>query len=65
MTIKISLTERQAGIILGALRNESNDDDVQAGEYSYWRCYQDVARKLQKAGFESVMAIEDGVIEEE
>lgn len=65
MTIKISLTERQAGIILGALRNESNDDDVRAGEYSYWRCYEDVARKLQKAGFESVMAIEDGVIEEE
>lgn len=65
MTIKINLTEKQAGIILGALRNESNDDDVQAGEYSYWRCYRDVARKLQKAGFKSVMAVEDGVIEEE
>ena len=49
--IKIELTPAQAGLILGALENESNDDAAAFGEYSYWRCYKDVARKLLKAGF--------------
>lgn len=48
---KIELTPAQAGLILGALENESNDDATAFGEYSYWRCYKDVAKKLLKAGF--------------
>lgn len=47
--IKIELTESQAEIILRALANESNDDAVQRGEYSYWRCYLDVEKKIKKA----------------
>lgn len=53
MAIKIELTENQAGLILGALANESNDDAVQFGEYSYWRCYVDVAKKMKKAGLKN------------
>ena len=48
---KIELTPTQAGLILGALENESSDDAAAFGEYSYWRCYKDVAKKLLKAGF--------------
>lgn len=48
---KIELTPAQAGLVLGALENESLGDAVEFGEYSYWRCYKDVARKLSKAGF--------------
>lgn len=47
----ITLTRAQAGLILGALANESIDDAVQFGEYSYGRCYNDTAKKLIKAGF--------------
>lgn len=47
----ITLTATQAGLVLGALENESNDDAVEFGEYSYWRCWRDVAKKLIKAGF--------------
>lgn len=47
----IELTPNQAGLILGALENESMDDAVEFGEYSYGRCYNDVAKKLLKAGF--------------
>lgn len=49
--ITIELTENQAGLILGALENESSQDMVEFGEYSYWRCYEDVAKKMLKAGF--------------
>lgn len=47
----ISLTERQAHIILNALENESYNDAVERGEYSYWRCFLDIAKKLSKEGF--------------
>ena len=47
----ITLTGTQAGLILGALANESVDDAVEFGEYSYGRCYKDTAKKLIKAGF--------------
>lgn len=47
--LKIELTENQADIILRALGNESNDDAVQRGEYSYYRCYLDVEKKIKKA----------------
>lgn len=47
----ITLTEKQAQIILNALENESNDDMVERGEYSYWRCYLDIAKKLKKEGY--------------
>lgn len=63
--ITITLTENQASIILNALRNESNDDAVQFGEYSYLRCYRDVAKKMQNAGYADEMAIYDGMINEE
>lgn len=46
----ITITDNQAEIILRALANESNDDLVQFGEYSYWRCFVDVAKKMKKAG---------------
>lgn len=45
----ITITENQAEIILRALANESNDDAVQFGEYSYWRCYVDIKKKIEKA----------------
>lgn len=47
--IKIELTENQARVILHALENESNDDEVRRGEYSYWRCYLDIEKKIEKA----------------
>lgn len=46
----ITITDNQAEIILRALVNESNDDAVGFGEYSYWRCFIDVAKKMKKAG---------------
>lgn len=45
----MTLTENQAEIILRALYNESNDDVVRKGEYSYWRCYLDMEKKFNKA----------------
>lgn len=60
MAIKIELTENQAGLILGALANESNDDAVEFGEYSYWRCYLDIAKKLKRAGFINEQMRTDG-----
>ena len=53
MKYKIELTENQSWIILHALINESNDDTVERGEYSYWRCFLDLKKKLEKAGYES------------
>lgn len=50
--ISIKLTENQARIILNALANEANDDDTERGEYSYWRCYLDIKKKIEKANNE-------------
>lgn len=47
----ITITGSQANIILSALINESNDDAVEKGEYSYFRCYKHIADKLEKQGF--------------
>ena len=47
----ITVTENQARIILHALSNEANGDVVERGEYSYWRCYLDMDKKLAKAGY--------------
>lgn len=47
----VTLTGNQANIILNALINESNEDAVERGEYSYFRCYKDFANKLEKQGF--------------
>lgn len=49
----ITITDKQAEVILRALRNESNDDMVGRGEYSYWRCYLDMEKKVRKAKGES------------
>ena len=49
MKIKVELTPNQANIILRALRNESNDDACERGEYSYARCYTDMLKKLTSA----------------
>lgn len=49
MKIRIELTPNQANIILRALRNESNDDACERGEYSYARCYTDILKKLASA----------------
>ena len=51
--IEIKLTDNQASLILEALENESMLDAVEFGEYSYARCYEDVAKKMKKAGFYS------------
>lgn len=51
--IEIKLTDNQASLILEALENEAMDDMVGFGEYSYARCYEDVAKKIKKAGFYS------------
>lgn len=53
MKFTIELTGNQAGLILQALENESVDDAAEFGEYSYWRCYTDIAKKLAKKGFHS------------
>lgn len=50
-TYTITLTPNQVAIVLRALENEANDDYVEFGEYSYARCYNDVAKKLIKKGF--------------
>lgn len=47
--ITVKLTENQANLILHALANESSEDAVQFGEYSYYRCYLDVKKKIDKA----------------
>lgn len=47
----ITITANQAGIILHALENESSDDVVSRGEYSYYRCYLDIKKKLTKQGW--------------
>ena len=47
--IQITLTRRQASIILRALRNESVDDIAEWNEYSYWRCYLDIKKKIDKS----------------
>lgn len=57
--ITVKLTENQVALILGALRNESCDDAVEFGEYSYLRCYNDVAKKVIKAGYSSEQLKED------
>lgn len=47
---KYTITERQAEIILRALRNESIDDRLEyPQEYSYGRCHGDILRKITKA----------------
>lgn len=51
--VEIKLTDNQASLILEALENEAMDDMVEFGEYSYARCYEDVAKKIKKAGFYS------------
>lgn len=48
--ITVELTENQARIILHALENESNNDVVERGEYSYYRCMLDLEKKFEKAG---------------
>lgn len=53
MNYTIKLTANQSALILEALENEAVDDMVEFGEYSYDRCYTDVAKKLKKAGFYS------------
>ena len=50
MKYKIELTENQAEIILRALENESSNDMSEFGEYSYWRCFIDIEKKLEKQG---------------
>lgn len=57
--ITVKLTENQMALILGALRNESCDDATEFGEYSYWRCYNDVSKKAIKAGYSSQQLEED------
>lgn len=47
--LKVELTENQARVILNALANESNDDEVERGEYSYYRCYLDIEKKIKRA----------------
>lgn len=49
--LTITITGNQANIILHALENESVDDMVGRGEYSYGRCFTDIEKKLDKAGF--------------
>lgn len=46
--ITLTITEKQAFLILKALENESNDDAVEFGEYSYARCYNDIKKKIDK-----------------
>lgn len=52
MKYTITITENQASTILNALENESVDEPVQFGEYSYGRCYKDIKNKLIKAGWQ-------------
>lgn len=47
--MNICITENQARIILHALENESVDDEVKRGEYSYYRCFLDMKKKIEKA----------------
>ena len=51
--MKIELTENQANIILSALANESIDDEPKRGEYSYYRCYLDMKKKIDRASCQS------------
>ena len=51
--MKIEITENQANIILRALSNESMDDCVERGEYSYYRCYLDMKKKIEMANDEA------------
>lgn len=46
--MKINITPNQARIILQALENESIDDEPKRGEYSYYRCYLDMKKKIEK-----------------
>lgn len=48
---KIEITDNQAALIILALVNESVGDAAEFGEYSYARCYHDMAKKLIKAGY--------------
>ena len=47
--MNIKLTEGQAILILSALEHDSMDDVVSRGEYSYYRCYLDMKKKINKA----------------
>lgn len=51
MSYTITITDNQASLILQALENESMLDAAEFGEYSYARCYNDIAKKLVKNGF--------------
>ena len=51
MYYNLQLTENQLNLVLRALENESNDDAVEFGEYSYGRCYKDIKAKAKKAGW--------------
>jgi hypothetical protein len=61
---KIEITDNQAARILGALENESIDYEPEFGEYSYARCFIDMAKKLAKAGFYSRQLEIDGFTKE-
>lgn len=47
----LNVTGNQANIILRALENESSNDEVEPGEYSYYRCYKDIYKQLEKQGW--------------
>lgn len=48
----VELTPKQAMLILMALEHDSIDDVLcYRGEYSYYRCYNDLAKKLVKQGY--------------
>lgn len=53
----IKLTENQLGALLGALRNESSDED---GNY-YEKHYYAIAKKAYKAGFVNGLMETDGI----
>ena len=59
--ITLNLTERQANIVLMALRNES----VSEPDNYYWNGYREIARKCAKAGFVNHEMILDEIVKGE
>lgn len=53
----IKLTENQLGALLGALRNESFDED----DNYYLKHYYAIAKKAYKAGFVNGLMVTDGI----
>lgn len=50
-TYTITLTERQATLVLRALEYESYDDGGAFDSYSFGKCYNHIDKKLAKAGY--------------